>query len=255
MENQTRYDLNAAIESWRQELAAQAGFTAEVRRELETHLRDAIAGFQQRGLNDEESFWLAHRRVGQPQQLAEEFVKADPAQIWRERVFFVAVALLAIPVWMGLVSDLSVGITGFVYKVSHANIMPAWVEVYLPWWAMGLYYDLPNLIFKTVLGIVPIIWLAVLLTRGRMNQAVSALLFLFKSRRRFLFVSTVLFLIYYSSCIFVLSHVPGGSPDEKLFRTGVELRLLLTNSIWPAALVALIAWLLPAQNRKTPKRA
>ena len=87
MENQTGFDLNAAIESWRQELAAQANLASDDRRELETHLRDAIVGFQQRGLNDEESFWLARRRVGQPQQLGEEFVKADPAKAWREANF------------------------------------------------------------------------------------------------------------------------------------------------------------------------
>jgi hypothetical protein len=75
MENQTRFDLNAAVENWRNELAAQPNLAAEDRRELETHLRDAIAGFQQRGLNDEESFWLPRRRVGQLQQLGEEFVK------------------------------------------------------------------------------------------------------------------------------------------------------------------------------------
>src|ERR1039457_6669814 len=83
MENQTRYDLNAGIESWQQKLAAQANLTAEVRRELETHLRDAITGFQQRGLNDEETFWLACKRVGQPPQLGEEFVKVDPDKAWR----------------------------------------------------------------------------------------------------------------------------------------------------------------------------
>ena len=88
MENQTRFDLNAAIENWRNELAAQPNLASDDRRELETHLRDAIAGFQQRGLNDEESFWLARRRVGQPQQLGEEFVKADPAKVWRERMFW-----------------------------------------------------------------------------------------------------------------------------------------------------------------------
>ena len=75
METQTRYNLNAAIENWRQEMASQANLTAEVRRELETHLHDAIAGFQHRGLNDEESFWLARHRVGQPQKLNEEFMK------------------------------------------------------------------------------------------------------------------------------------------------------------------------------------
>ena len=80
MENQTRFDLNAAIENWRNELAAQPNLASDDRRELETHLRDAIAGFQQRGLNDEESFWLARRRVGQPPKLGEEFVKADPAK-------------------------------------------------------------------------------------------------------------------------------------------------------------------------------
>jgi len=56
MENQTRFDLNAAVENWRNELAAQPNLAPDDRRELETHLRDAIAGFQQRGLNDEESF-------------------------------------------------------------------------------------------------------------------------------------------------------------------------------------------------------
>jgi hypothetical protein len=77
MENQTRFDLNAAVENWRQELATQANLTSEVRRELETHLRDAIAGFQQRGLTDEESFRLARERVGQMEQLGKEFKKAS----------------------------------------------------------------------------------------------------------------------------------------------------------------------------------
>jgi hypothetical protein len=85
LENQTRFELNAAIENWRQELAAQPNLASDDRRELEIHLRDAINEFKQRGLNDEEAFWLARRRIGQPQQLGEEFVKADPAKIWRER--------------------------------------------------------------------------------------------------------------------------------------------------------------------------
>src|ERR1035438_8441610 len=79
MENQTRFDLNAAIENWRNELAAQPNLASDDRRELETHLRDAIAGFQQCGLNDEESFWLACKRVGRPQQIAGEFLEIGRA--------------------------------------------------------------------------------------------------------------------------------------------------------------------------------
>ena len=42
MENQTRFDLNAAVENWRHELAAQPPLAPDDRRELETV--SAIAG-------------------------------------------------------------------------------------------------------------------------------------------------------------------------------------------------------------------
>jgi len=96
METQTRYDLNAAIEHWRAELAAQAGLTMDVRRELETHLCDAITGFQQRGLNDEESFWLACKRVGQPPQLAAQFQECDPGKVWFQRMAWMLMGALGI---------------------------------------------------------------------------------------------------------------------------------------------------------------
>lgn len=100
MENRTRFDLNAAIENWKQELTAQASLTAEVRHELETHLRDAIAGFQQNKFCDEEAFWLARRRIGHPQQIAEEFMKANPLAVWRERVFWMTISLVGSYVFM-----------------------------------------------------------------------------------------------------------------------------------------------------------
>jgi hypothetical protein len=95
MENQTRFNLNAAVESWRQELAAQPNLASDDRRELETHLRDAIVGFRQHGLNDEESFWLARRRVGQPQQLGKEFKKANTSH-WNRPLAITAWAIFII---------------------------------------------------------------------------------------------------------------------------------------------------------------
>ena len=58
-----------------------------------------VAELQRRGLNDEESFWLARRRTGQPNEISEEFAKADPAKIYRERVLWIAVAFYA---WVAL---------------------------------------------------------------------------------------------------------------------------------------------------------
>jgi hypothetical protein len=93
METQTRFDLNAAIQNWRQELAAQPDLTPDARRELETHLRDTVAELQRRRLNDEESFWLARRRIGQPHEVAEEFVKAEPAKTIGKYLFWAALAI------------------------------------------------------------------------------------------------------------------------------------------------------------------
>jgi hypothetical protein len=77
MEPQTRFDLNRALASWRRQLNAQSGLTADHRRELETHLWDSIADLRQCGLNEEEAFWLARRRVGALSELGQEFANAD----------------------------------------------------------------------------------------------------------------------------------------------------------------------------------
>src|SRR5258708_1857063 len=106
METQTRFDLSAAIANWQLELAGKPDLIPSVRRELETHLRDTIAELQGRGLNNEESFWLARRRVGHPQLLGEEFAKANPSNAWRERTFWMASALLAVSLWSTFCSSL-----------------------------------------------------------------------------------------------------------------------------------------------------
>src|SRR5271166_2118330 len=95
METQTRYDLNAAIENWRFELAAQPNLTAEVRRELETHLRDTISGFQQKSLGDKESFLRAKQRIGRPQVLGKEFSKVEATE-WSRRPAMLAWLLFAV---------------------------------------------------------------------------------------------------------------------------------------------------------------
>src|SRR5438067_248140 len=99
METRTRFDLKAAIQGWREQVASQSGISAEGGRELETHLTDSIAGLRERGLNDEEAFWLARRRVGNPQELGEEFAREDPATVWRERVFWVALGICVMHLW------------------------------------------------------------------------------------------------------------------------------------------------------------
>jgi len=94
MENQTCFNLNDALTNWREELTSQPGVSPEAARELESHLVDAVADLQQRGLREEEAFWLARRRLGPAENLAAEIVKADPSRIWTERVFWMVIGLI-----------------------------------------------------------------------------------------------------------------------------------------------------------------
>ncbi|HEX3857002.1 MAG TPA: permease prefix domain 1-containing protein [Verrucomicrobiae bacterium] len=262
MENQTRFDLNAAVENWRNELAAQPNLASDDRSELETHLRDAIAGFQQRGLNDEESFWLARKRVGQPPQLGEEFVKADPAKVWRERIFWAAIILLAIRLWSGILSiawaifQTTVTTPYFLNKYHSVSPFPDWVRFYLP---VPSNIDLYALLFSpssrivfNFLSLLPVIGIAWLLSRGRLSKGFSWMQFFFQSRRRFLFISTTLFSFYIlllaNSLLRYETQSDGLSLSFVIFANFMSL-------LYPAILIALIAWLMPTQNRKAPKRA
>ncbi len=133
METETRFDLNAAIVNWQQELAAQPDLTPVVRRVLESHLRDTFAEMQDRGLNNEESFWLAQRRTGRPQQVAEEFAKADPGRAWRDRAFWIIAFLLVENFWSTFWNQF------FVYNVQTMrqqlqDMLPGWMWFYLPSW-------------------------------------------------------------------------------------------------------------------------
>jgi hypothetical protein len=261
MENQTRFDLNAAIENWRNELAAQPNLATDDRRELETHLRDAIAGFQQRGLNDEESFWLARKRVGQPPQIAEEFTKANPAVVWRERIFWAAVILLAIRLWSGI-SMIVWAIfrtiaTPYVLNDYHfVSPFPDWVRFYLP---LPSNIDLFTLLFSptsqmvfNLLSLLPVVGIAWLLSRGRLSQSFSWMQFFFRSRRRFLFISASFFSFYFLLLVNSLLRYPNQPNNSSWF---LVITMNFIGLLYPAILVGLIAWLMPAQNQKTPKRA
>ncbi|HUZ07533.1 MAG TPA: hypothetical protein VMV89_08600, partial [Candidatus Paceibacterota bacterium] len=74
----------------------------------------------------------------------------------------------------------------------------------------------------------------------------------FQSRRRFLFISATLFSFYLLLLVNSLlrSESQPNSPSLDLVIVANLMSLL-----YPAILVAFIAWLMPPQNQKTPKRA
>lgn len=251
METRTRFDLNAGIQGWREELAAQPDLTAEERRELEAHLCDAVAELRQRGLNEQESFWLACRRVGHPQRLAEEFAKADPARAWRERVFWLVIGICALRIWTGVPAQLMDSLRErMAYLCGHNFFLPDWVLFYLPFRAQWIVeHVLRGMVFIVLWRWLPLVCVLVLFACGRLDRVVSALRFLFQSRSRFLVTAAASLVIYYAWFIFEASQYagqgmsgPGTLPLDFLVQMG------LGNAIISALLVGVIAWLMPAER-------
>ena len=103
MANQTSFDLNAAIQTWRENLANSPAFRRESLNELESHLRDSIAALQSRSLSAEEAFMIATKRLGKSGVLEEEFGKVNAKSVWLDRALWI---LLAYQAWI-LVSNFS----------------------------------------------------------------------------------------------------------------------------------------------------
>ena len=259
MENQTRFDLNTALENWRAELAAQPSLSAENRRELETHLRDIFTELKARGLSEDESFWLARRRVGQTHQLAAEFVKADSTQIWRDRVFWMAVALLTYSLWSYLTS---VSIMAVIMMIG--NWRSSHFHDGSNYW-VGMNPTVSGLI-KAAFRLLPFCCLAFLLLKGRLNKD-SRFVSFFRSRKNFaiVFVSAIGF-----NSLWPL----GGWWYQSLFESQKQIRYLPVNTavhstvvhtgsiwsstfisvlLWPLILMAVALWLLPAEKSSPEK--
>jgi len=89
------FDLNAEILKWRDNLAKSDSLDDPVLSELESHLRQEVESLASGSLSEEESFWLARRRLGGAGELAGEFAKINKVAIVKNQLFWMAAGVLA----------------------------------------------------------------------------------------------------------------------------------------------------------------
>jgi len=94
MENQTSFDLNLAIERWRENLAQSSAFKCENLNELESHLRDSVGKLEASGLSAEEAFLIASQRIGGTERLEVEFGKLNVKMVWMDRLLWMLVGVM-----------------------------------------------------------------------------------------------------------------------------------------------------------------
>jgi hypothetical protein len=111
MENQTSFDLNAAIQRWRAGLAQSPGFRGTDLDELESHVRDSVEALRVPSLSEEEAFLIAIRRTGPREQLAAEFAAINGSSVWLDRIRWMTIGWIGAPALFSLV-----GIASFAFR-------------------------------------------------------------------------------------------------------------------------------------------
>jgi len=107
------FELNDAITVWRRQLASRRDITHDDLDEFEDHLREEIADLQQGGLDSEEAFLIATRRLGDAEALTGAFPTSDPVRRRGLRLRWLAlgaVVMMALFAFMLLISRFTLGI-------------------------------------------------------------------------------------------------------------------------------------------------
>ncbi len=227
METQTRFDLNTAVAAWRQELAGQPGVTLEQARELETHLAESMEDLKRRGLQEEEAFWVARRRLGPCAQIADEFVKAEPSRVWRERVYWMAVGVLGGHV---LLAAFGLGMNTVTNLLARSGFsINRWVGI-----------GLVSLVAYCALA-----WFALRLAQGRILKPIQLLLNRLTSDRRLAWGLCIVVLLLTASGLTSMWFYAHSNPAALgAGRIDIWLSVLL-NTAWPALMAFLVFRLAP----------
>lgn len=77
MESRTEFNLENNIQQWKSNLTNKNNLTKSNIIELESHLFDLINDLESKGLNEEESFIVARKRIGKTDDICLEFDKVN----------------------------------------------------------------------------------------------------------------------------------------------------------------------------------
>ncbi len=64
MESNIEFNIQEQIDRWVINIKSEPSITESDSEELKSHLLDSIDQLKDTGLNDEEAFWVASRRIG-----------------------------------------------------------------------------------------------------------------------------------------------------------------------------------------------
>lgn len=76
--------LDAHVDRWSSHLRRRAAVTDADVEEMETHLRDQVADLEAAGLDEDEAFLIAVKRMGNVDAIAQEFAREHAERLWKQ---------------------------------------------------------------------------------------------------------------------------------------------------------------------------
>lgn len=230
MEDQNRFDLENAIIAWRNDCASRPGISRDNARELEGHLRESLKDFLKQGLGEQEAFKAAARQLGAPQELAKEFARENPWGVWRERLFWMALA-------------------GFVFNVWSWCIGVLVSKLYNDFGALLPEPDLSP-VTRGLLRFLPVLGVAFLLSCGKLEGLQRCVQWCLLSRRRLLLAGTGSLFIAW--VLLTFQGLTSSPPDRWI----LESQAVALVFFWPMALLGLsVALLAPQPPNEEARRS
>ena len=99
--------LEELLRTWKEDLLHHESVRPLDAAELELHVRDSVAQLSEKGLSDEEAFWVATKRLGYSAALGREFSKVNGGYVWTQRVFWMLAGFLLVHLWGMLASGIA----------------------------------------------------------------------------------------------------------------------------------------------------
>lgn len=93
MGGKSMFELENAIQEWKNQLLQRQTMNLEDIDELEGHLREEVDHLILTGLSEEEAFLVACHRIGDNSRVAREYAKVNTREIWQNRVFWMLFGL------------------------------------------------------------------------------------------------------------------------------------------------------------------
>lgn len=132
MEKRVEFDFETQLELWHQHVKEQAGVTQADAEELKSHLLDVIDQLSAAGLDEEEAFWVASKRMGDSFDWATDYAEVNKPVIQLRRSLVILAGVLAYFLLYHFINCSSklIYITLLYYQIN-GYVAISWISKYL----------------------------------------------------------------------------------------------------------------------------